>query len=794
MSGTLPAVSVQLGDLTALLDMAEAAGALRDPESRQLVSRLTSAAWRREQNVSRKGPQRTKRHRAGRKERQRMAINRNLQQEQRRPKPVRSAPKKVAAPVTYYVAPVDDGEEDTYDWDGRPIEVRPTGTPPNYVDPVYQPEVAVLHQNARDRIFDYIREQRASQGRQRQPVQNYRQQRQHARQRPPIEEEDPYIVCVNQYGSLHDESDANTTDGEDANVRQPIFEYKSNKSGIKKNQTRKSTKQQQREVVKPGPKRPAPKQQRQRGLQEQVYPETETWCQACGNAPVWVECHRCHRMLCQTCDAKPCNKNHIQANLGRRKVDPNGNVSVIPPAGATTRERRRNLGPNDLERKNVEALKNVTHVQPTKVNESDPDPKAVRLPATAPTEEQMESMKAKKTGEKDGLLKAHNSLRFDSKQVFTTEYTVMCKKCMKFIFAKCCKPKEVEIKPKKGEVIPEGQPKTRLVTPQKEYYKPSGKRWGIRCQECQMSFATWPNAFLVPEKDTTVRLVQHWMKECEPPLGEGKPQEYPELVKSDPMATGDASKPARPTIPFGEVAQVKEGDLPLIKSKEEPIVVEEEIPAGEPIKPLLEGFSQALAVGVAEGAPENSDVIWGPHCISIPHALWKTSLRKLTFQHKHKGRWVGLYGDAGTERLAYEYSSRPNNVVLHPKKKTNIILNIEDAVKQLLRLKGLKVSKDAFGMLVVNWYEDGFGIPAHSDDEPSIDQNSPIISLSVGGSRVFKMTHNKSNRHIEVLLTHGSVVAMLPGIQQGWRHEVLPGTGERFNFTWRKWHPRTVAR
>jgi alkylated DNA repair dioxygenase AlkB len=48
----------------------------------------------------------------------------------------------------------------------------------------------------------------------------------------------------------------------------------------------------------------------------------------------------------------------------------------------------------------------------------------------------------------------------------------------------------------------------------------------------------------------------------------------------------------------------------------------------------------------------------------------------------------------------------------------------------------------------------------HSDDEPELDQNAPIASLSLGGERKFSFKHKADKTNVSLLLENGSVLLM----------------------------------
>ena len=77
----------------------------------------------------------------------------------------------------------------------------------------------------------------------------------------------------------------------------------------------------------------------------------------------------------------------------------------------------------------------------------------------------------------------------------------------------------------------------------------------------------------------------------------------------------------------------------------------------------------------------------------------------------------------------------------------------------------------------------------HSDDEKMINQNFPIISISLGQSRKFQIK-DKSTKAVEsIKLNDGDIIVMKSGCQQLYSHQVPKGlkneTGIRYNLTFR---------
>ena len=59
----------------------------------------------------------------------------------------------------------------------------------------------------------------------------------------------------------------------------------------------------------------------------------------------------------------------------------------------------------------------------------------------------------------------------------------------------------------------------------------------------------------------------------------------------------------------------------------------------------------------------------------------------------------------------------------------------------------------------------------HADDEPEIDQQSPIASLSIGATRDFQLRHRRNHdQKVSLKLADGDLLIMQPGCQQNWQH------------------------
>ena len=98
-----------------------------------------------------------------------------------------------------------------------------------------------------------------------------------------------------------------------------------------------------------------------------------------------------------------------------------------------------------------------------------------------------------------------------------------------------------------------------------------------------------------------------------------------------------------------------------------------------------------------------------------------------------------------------------------------------------------------FNHVLINRYRDGDdSMGWHSDAEPELGQNPPIVSLSLGATRRFLL---KPKAHLppeptrEWRLTHGAMLWMGGSTQHHYRHSVPRQRGvasERINLTFRR--------
>ena len=97
-----------------------------------------------------------------------------------------------------------------------------------------------------------------------------------------------------------------------------------------------------------------------------------------------------------------------------------------------------------------------------------------------------------------------------------------------------------------------------------------------------------------------------------------------------------------------------------------------------------------------------------------------------------------------------------------------------------------------FNSALLNWYRDGQDyIGWHTDNEKSLGKRPYIASLNFGATRLFKLKPKNGvpNEQISFKLSHGSLLLMKEGIQEGFVH-MVPKEGSvkkgRINLTFRK--------
>jgi len=86
-----------------------------------------------------------------------------------------------------------------------------------------------------------------------------------------------------------------------------------------------------------------------------------------------------------------------------------------------------------------------------------------------------------------------------------------------------------------------------------------------------------------------------------------------------------------------------------------------------------------------------------------------------------------------------------------------------------------------FNQMLVNWYENGNNyIGAHGDDEKELADGTPIISISFGATRKFRI-REKTTKNIvhDIDLDDGTCVIMGGNMQKTHTHEIVKVNGDK---------------
>lgn len=152
---------------------------------------------------------------------------------------------------------------------------------------------------------------------------------------------------------------------------------------------------------------------------------------------------------------------------------------------------------------------------------------------------------------------------------------------------------------------------------------------------------------------------------------------------------------------------------------------------------------------------------------------WQQETIFIYGRHIATPRLAAWYGDA-----AYTYSGLKHE----PRAWTPALSDLRERVEEL--------AKAPFNSVLLNLYRDGSdSMSWHSDDEPELGQNPTIASLSLGGTRRFRLRRKEQHSQSQSLdLEDASLLIMAGALQHNWQH-ALPKTkrpvSPRINLTFR---------
>lgn len=85
-----------------------------------------------------------------------------------------------------------------------------------------------------------------------------------------------------------------------------------------------------------------------------------------------------------------------------------------------------------------------------------------------------------------------------------------------------------------------------------------------------------------------------------------------------------------------------------------------------------------------------------------------------------------------------------------------------------------------FNGLLINWYENGYDyIGPHRDDEKALVKGEPIMTISVGATRKFRVRNSENKILEDFEMYNGSFIMMKYPFQDRYTHEIVKITGEK---------------
>ena len=171
----------------------------------------------------------------------------------------------------------------------------------------------------------------------------------------------------------------------------------------------------------------------------------------------------------------------------------------------------------------------------------------------------------------------------------------------------------------------------------------------------------------------------------------------------------------------------------------------------------------------------------------------KEELMMLLESEKEKFQTIGS-GDDSREALYYgDFQYKYRGVCHDIREIPAPIKKLIDTIKSQLPEEALNKELNT---CLINRYRNGSSIiPQHRDNEPVIDPESLIVTVSLGGSRTMAFQNNDNSLHEQVTLKDGSSIICSRFSQDFWLHEILPEEGsdeERFSLTLRHISPSFI--
>lgn len=100
--------------------------------------------------------------------------------------------------------------------------------------------------------------------------------------------------------------------------------------------------------------------------------------------------------------------------------------------------------------------------------------------------------------------------------------------------------------------------------------------------------------------------------------------------------------------------------------------------------------------------------------------------------------------------------------------------------------------------LLVNWYDAAARerIGPHRDEIRGLVEGSPIVTISLGAPRIFRLREFRGSARLDIMMGNGSVLVLPWKTNRGWKHEVLhraDDSGCRISVTLRAFSESTTS-
>lgn len=169
--------------------------------------------------------------------------------------------------------------------------------------------------------------------------------------------------------------------------------------------------------------------------------------------------------------------------------------------------------------------------------------------------------------------------------------------------------------------------------------------------------------------------------------------------------------------------------------------------------------------------PENANLYYEKLLSNI---AWKNDEAIIYGKQIITARKAAWYGD---KEYNYTYSNITKQALIW--------------TEELIQLKQIIEEKtsETFNSCLLNLYHNGDEAMAwHSDGEKTLKENGAIASMSFGAERVFQFKHKQTNKKVNILLEHGSLLIMKDETQKNWLHRLAKSSKiktPRINLTFR---------